>query len=112
MKWQKGWPPVRQETVEEIEDETRAWRAIPGISLKKSGTSYHAPLEGKKDTLKGEFGDDMKRAFSEEDQLHVFDKFVQRIMHGRAGYGGQTRERAEGIVLRMWQELAEETGGF
>jgi len=124
MKWQKKWPPLRQEVPEDIqtdidyyEKRAAAFRAIPTSGLKKAGARTYSSTEdvfkteSKGHTLKDEFQNEMRRAFSEEDQLRVFERFVQKIMHSKTGYGGQPRERAEGIVLRLWQELMEDQGG-
>ncbi len=125
MKFQAKWPPIRRETPEDIKEDisyyekrAAAFRAIPTSGLKKTGArTYHSEEElfaGERKTghtLKDEFRSDMSHAFSEEEQLIVFEKYVQKIMHGKTGYGGQPRERAEGIVLRLWQEMMEDQGG-
>lgn len=120
--WRRWFTP---DTIEEIEQKTAenraaaaTFRSIPTSGLKKAGTRTYRSEEdlfaGERKpghTLKDEFYGEMSRAFSEEDQLQVYEKFVQKIMHGRAGYGGQPRERAEGITLRLWQEMKEDQGG-
>lgn len=108
MKFQKGWPPIRRDTVEEMKAEAAAWRAIPGVSMKKTGSLRTTTTSSDSNSLKGRFRADMQQAFSEEERYQIFEEYVRKVQHGKTGYGGQPRERAEGIVLRMWQELQEE----
>jgi len=134
MKFQAKWPPVRRETLAELQEETseldRALRATGGFNPKGKGLSGMSAsrtsssrggravrpaanvLEelGGRSPLEREFRTEMGRAFTEQDAWEVFLKYVGRVQHGKAGYGGQSHEHAEQIVMKMWQDFLDEQG--
>lgn len=120
MRWQRKWPPVRRETLGEMREETaeldRALKAVGGFSSRgisgTRSTKLSLPQEalGSRSPLEREFRQELSRAFTEQDVWDVYWKYVGRVRHGKGGYGGQSQERAEQIVMKMLTDFTSEQG--
>lgn len=122
VRWQRGWPPVRRETYGEMREETaeldRALKAVGGFGLRGTSSSRTGRRSlgisealGGQTPLEREFRQELSGAFTEDDIWDVYYKYVGRVRHGKGGYGGQSQERAEQIVMRMLRDYFVERGG-
>ena len=106
VRWQKGWPPIRRETYEDVERDIelaetgrQAYRRVVAPS-KDVVRLFGSEERGR--SMKAKFREDLDDAFTDEERMKVVEHWIQRSMHG-----GRTRPVAEREVLRMLEELQE-----
>lgn len=106
VRWQRGWPPVRRETYEDVERD---------IELAETGRqAFREQVKPSKDIVRlygseesgrsarARFRKDLDDAFTDEERMKVVEHWIKSLMHG-----GRTRRVAEREVLRMLEELQE-----
>lgn len=112
-----GWP-FRRQSLDEMKERTseldRALKSVGGFGAKTTTSSSSVSSAfgevGGRSPLEREFRQEMSETFSEQDAERILIKYIEKIRHGKSGYGGQSREKAEHIVSKMWRDYLASQG--